>query len=175
MSSALDWLKGLGAAGVIASLGRGMERLWRAGVERPLRKAERDAEYWRGKYLECAGELKANTGALERVKRATQIAAGAPPESLPPPRAELPTLTCFVEGPGLRAWAEEEERTRAAPLNPSRHARRPPPLEGVRVVETYSIGARPTRPAPAGTPERPAAMAPLFPPPRGAPRPPRPR
>lgn len=179
---ALSWLEVLGTSGVIALIGRAGEGAFRWFIRRPLQteearrqRAEREADDMRRRYLEIAAELKATTGAIESLKRATEIAAGAAPDSLPPPRAELPTLTCFVEGPGLRAWAEEQERARAAPLNPSREGRRPPPLEGVRVIETYSPTARPTKPAPPGaSPERPASLAPPFPPPARLPRP-RPR
>lgn len=186
-SPALAWFKTLAGAGVLTLVGSGIRRLWRAAVDAPLRaeraratRADRDAEYWRAKYFEIAAELKENTKALLDVKRARDLAAGAPPESLPPPRGELPTLACFVEGPAAReaarAMAEEHERARAAPLNPSPpDRRRPPPLEGVRVIETYSPSAMPTLPAPPGTEANPVALAPRFPPPPGAPGgPPRP-
>lgn len=183
----LAWLKALGGAGVITLVGHGLARVWRHVAEGPVRReaaararAARDAAWWQEKYFEVAAELKANTDALLRVQRAEKIAAGAAPESLPPPREELPTLQCFVEGPGVRAWAEEYERSRATPLNgPETPRRRAPPLHGVRVIETYSPTARPTLPAPPGHPAAPVSLAPPFPPPArtpgGPPRPPRPR
>jgi hypothetical protein len=146
---------------VIALFGRACESAFRWFVRRPLQreelaraKAERDSEYWRAKYLEVAAELKANTTALMRVRRADEIAAGAAPDSLPPMRDEMPTLQCFVEGPAVRAWAERHTTPRPARLG--------------RIVETYAPDARPTDPAPADY----EALARPFPPPA---RPPRPR
>ena len=154
--TAQSWLKVLGASGVVALLARGVGWL----VGRPLKReerardrAEREADYWRGKYLEVATELKANTAALLKIKRAAEIEAGAPPESLPPMRDEMPTLQCFVEGPPAREWAERRASSRPR-----------------QIVETYAPGVRPTDPAPPDYPEpEPVALAPPFPP-RNAPR-----
>lgn len=179
-ASALSWVRVLGSAGVIALLGRGIEGAFRWFVRRPLERAEtaraaaeRDRDHYRDLYAQIAGELKATHEALLRVQRAERIEAGAPPESLPPPRAELPTLTCLVEGPSVRAWAVDRER-RASP--PPRRLPPPPRTPAVRVVETYAPNARPTRPAPPGSPEAPVSLAPPFPPvPRPHRGPPRPR
>lgn len=180
---AMSWVRVLGSAGVIALLGRGIEGAFRWFIRRPLERAEvarataeRDRDHYRDLYAQVAGELKATHEALARVARADLIAAGAPPDSLPPPRAELPTLTCIAEGPPLRAWAEERERLAAAPPPP----RRSPPPPPIRVVETYSVNARPTLPAPPdATPEHPVSLAPPMTAPRrpgiAPPRPERPR
>jgi hypothetical protein len=158
-SSAKSWLEVLASAGVIALVGRGCEALFRWFVRRPLEReerkrerAEREADHWRARYAEVAGELKANTTALLRAERADKLARGAPSDSLPPMRDEMPTLQCFVDGPPARAWAEERERVAVASVRVPQ-----------RVVETYAPDARPTDPAPSGYP-------------KGAPlRPPRPR
>lgn len=169
-SSAQSWVKVVLSGGVLALFGRAVEGAFRWLVRRPLQReerkrdrAEREADYWRQKYLEVATELKANTAALLRAKRAAELEAGAPPESLPPPRDELPTLQCFVEGPPARAWAEKRERVA--------HGR------SVRVIETYAPNARPADSAPTGFyPDAPISLAPPFPPPNDPPRgPPRPR
>jgi hypothetical protein len=174
-SPAITWVRTLGSAGVIALLGRILEGGFRWFVRRPLERAEHDAEFWRSQYTAVASELKATTGAMLDLQRADAIAHGAPADSLPPPRPELPTLTCMVEGPSVRAWAAE----RAAAPVPAPTIRRGPPPPPVRVIETYSPTARPTPTAPRGYPDQPVSLAPLFPPPprlpTGAPRPPRPR
>lgn len=157
---AQSWIKVLGSAGVIALVGRACESLFRWFVRRPLEKAEaararaeRDADHWHAQYLQVAAELKANTTALLRAKRADEIASGTPPDSLPPMRDEMPTLQCFVDGPQARAWAEERERTVTATPQPVARRTRP-------AVEAYALDVRPTDPAPA---ERPGPR-PLRPP-----------
>lgn len=173
----MSWVHVLGSAGVIALFGRVCEGVFRWFVRRPLeraesaqQRAEEDRDYWRGQASRLAGELKATHEALQTVRRADEIAAGAPPDSLPPARAEMHTIDCIVEGPEARAWAAERARRVPEPQK-----RRGPPPPPVRVIETYSVNARPTLPAPPGTADEPRSLAPpILPPTRLPGAPPRP-
>lgn len=119
------WVQALISSGVIGLVFAGVSRVWKRFVERPqdnsdaeLKRLRETNEFLLRKNGELSGELKATGAALRSVRRLDEAEAGGPP-TVPPPRAELPTLTAIIESRADRAWAEQRERERAAPLNPS--------------------------------------------------------
>lgn len=138
MADAPTWAQLLVSSGVVTLVAGGALRVWRWTVERPLEQAEARARKAESRADQLAEALKDAAVTATTLRRMLELDETGTP-SIPPPRHrdELPTLTAIVDLRREAAYAEEAERSRQRPLNPSRDANTVP-LEGLGGRQDYA-------------------------------------